>query len=89
MTLCIKKSHIWEKRNLSTDADSSTDIFVSAGIQKGADSNFFLGGGGLPVVMMYGGRRLCSPATSFAPLGGRIAWEGNNNNTQRTDIATL
>ena len=26
-------------------------------------------GGGLPVIMMYDGRRLCSPGTSFAPLG--------------------
>ena len=26
------------------------------------------GGGRLPVVMMYGGRRLCSPLTSYAPL---------------------
>ena len=32
-----KKSRIRE-----TDADSSIDIFVSAGVQKGADSIFFL-----------------------------------------------
>ena len=31
---------IWETPNLSTDADSSTDIFVFAGIKKEADSIF-------------------------------------------------
>ena len=34
-------SHIWETPNLSTDADSSTDIFVSAGVKKGLIA-FFL-----------------------------------------------
>ena len=38
---CPKKSRIRETKNLSTDADSSTDIFVSAGVKKGADSNFY------------------------------------------------
>ena len=32
---------IWETKNLSTDPDSGTDIFVSAGVKKGADSYFF------------------------------------------------
>ena len=36
------KFRIRETKNLSTDADSSTDIFVFAGVKKGADSNFFL-----------------------------------------------
>ena len=35
-----KKSRIRETPNLSTDADSSTDIFVSAGVKKGADMIF-------------------------------------------------
>ena len=39
---CQKKSRIWETQNLSTDADSSTNIFVSAGVQKGANSIIFL-----------------------------------------------
>ena len=39
--MLIKKSHIRETPNLSTDADSSTNIFVSAGIKKGADSILF------------------------------------------------
>ena len=34
------KSRIRETLNLSTNADSSTDIFVSAGVKKGADINF-------------------------------------------------
>ena len=34
-----KKSRILETPNLLTDADSSIDIFVSAGVEKGADSN--------------------------------------------------
>ena len=33
--------------------DSSTYIFVSAGVKKGTDSYFYGGGGRLPVVMMY------------------------------------
>ena len=33
-----KKSRTRETPNLSTDADSSTNIFVSAGVKKGADS---------------------------------------------------
>ena len=37
----LKKSGIQETLNLSTDADSSTDIFVSAGVKKGADSICF------------------------------------------------
>ena len=37
-----KKSCIRETPKLSTDADSSTDIFVSAGVKKGADSNFLV-----------------------------------------------
>ena len=37
-----QKSRTRETLNLSTDADSSTDIFVSAAVQKGADSIFFL-----------------------------------------------
>ena len=36
-----KKSRIRETTNLSTNADSSTNIFVFAGVKKGADS-FFL-----------------------------------------------
>ena len=36
------KSRIRETPNLSTDADSSTNILVSAGIKKGADSIFVL-----------------------------------------------
>ena len=36
-----KKSRIRETKNVSTDADSSTNIFVSAGVKKGADSIFF------------------------------------------------
>ena len=35
-----KKFRIRDTPNLLTDADSSTDIFVSAGVKKGADSNF-------------------------------------------------
>ena len=35
-----KKSCTQETPNLSTDADSSTDIFISAGVKKGADSLF-------------------------------------------------
>ena len=35
------RSRIRETPNLLTDADSSTNIFVSAGIKKGADSFFF------------------------------------------------
>ena len=35
-----KKSRIRETENLTTDADSSTDVFVSAGFKKGADRNF-------------------------------------------------
>ena len=34
------KSHIWETPNLLTEADSSTNIFVSAGVKKGAHSIF-------------------------------------------------
>ena len=34
-----KKSRIRETPNLSIDADSSTNIFVSPGFKKGADSN--------------------------------------------------
>ena len=37
-----KKSRIWETPNLLTDADSSTNIFFSAGVEKGADSYFWL-----------------------------------------------
>ena len=37
----LKKSRIRELPNLLTDAESSTNIFVSAGIKKGADSMFF------------------------------------------------
>ena len=40
-----EKSRLRETRNLSNDADSITDIFVSAGVKKGANSIFFLGGG--------------------------------------------
>ena len=36
----IEKSPIRETPNLSTDADSITDIFVSGGVEKGADSIF-------------------------------------------------
>ena len=53
ISLYIKKSRIQETPNLSTDVDSITNIFVSAGVRKGADRNFFWGGGRLPVVMMY------------------------------------
>ena len=35
-----QKSRLWETPNLSTDADSSTNTFVSAGVKKGADSTF-------------------------------------------------
>ena len=35
-----KKSRIRETPNLSTDADSNTNIFVSAGIKKGANKIF-------------------------------------------------
>ena len=38
---CIKKSRIRETPNLSTDGDSSIDVFVSTGVKKGADSIFF------------------------------------------------
>ena len=38
-----EKSHIRATQNISTNANSSTDIFVSAGVKKGAHSNF-LGG---------------------------------------------
>ena len=38
----MKKSRIRETPNLSTDADSKTNIFVSAGVQEGADSVLFL-----------------------------------------------
>ena len=31
-----KKSRIQDTKNISTDADSSTNIFVSAGVKKGA-----------------------------------------------------
>jgi hypothetical protein len=37
-----EKTRIRETPNLLTDADSSTDIFVSAGVKKGADCIFFL-----------------------------------------------
>ena len=37
----LKKSRIRETQNLLSDADSRTNIFVSAGVKKGAD-NFFL-----------------------------------------------
>ena len=37
----LKKSRIRETRNLSTDADSSTNIFASAGVKKGTDIIFF------------------------------------------------
>ena len=33
-----KKSRKWETPNLSTNADSSTNFFVSAGVKKGADT---------------------------------------------------
>ena len=36
-----KESRIQETMNLLNDADSSTNIFVSAGVKKGADSIFF------------------------------------------------
>ena len=36
-----KKSRIRETPNLSTNAYSSTNIFVFAGVKKGADTNFF------------------------------------------------
>ena len=36
-----KKSRIRETPSFSTDEDSSTNIFVSAGVKKGADSKFF------------------------------------------------
>ena len=35
-----RKSRKRETLNLSTNADSSTNIFVSAGVKKGADSIF-------------------------------------------------
>ena len=35
-----KKIRIRETQNLSTDADSITNIFVSAGVEEGAESNF-------------------------------------------------
>ena len=40
-TFLDQKSCTQETPNLSTDADSSTNIFVSAGIKEGADSIFF------------------------------------------------
>ena len=59
----IKKSRIRETPNLLTDADSSTDIFVTAGVKKGADRIFFFCQkmfrlpmprcSPMPVVMMY------------------------------------
>ena len=53
-----KKSRLRETSNLSTDADSSTTIFVSAGVKKGAHNTYFLpkffggfgGGGGSPPI---------------------------------------
>ena len=36
-----EKSRIRETPNLLTDADSSTNIFVSAGVKKGTNSIFF------------------------------------------------
>ena len=36
-----KKTCIWETPNFSTDADSSTDIFVSVGVKKRATVIFF------------------------------------------------
>ena len=53
----IKKSCIRATPNHLTDADSSTDIYVSAGVKKGADSIFFgpspfpAGGGGVAAVV--------------------------------------
>ena len=38
----LKKSGIRDTMNLLTDADSNTNIFLSAGVKKGADNNFFL-----------------------------------------------
>ena len=37
-----KKSSICETPNLLTNADSSSDIFLSAGVDKGADSTYFV-----------------------------------------------
>ena len=42
LIVTIEKSSIRETLNLSTDEDSSTNIFDSAGVKKGADSIFFL-----------------------------------------------
>ena len=38
--ILFKKSCTQETQNLLTNADSSNDIFVSAGVQKGADGIF-------------------------------------------------
>ena len=51
--LTIEKSRIRETSNLLTDADSSTNVFVSAGVKKGADSTC----------------RALGPARSFHQIG--------------------
>ena len=48
----FKKNRIRKTPNLSTDADSSTDIFVLAGVKKEADSNFFAPPPALGVVIL-------------------------------------
>ena len=40
ITFAIKKSHVQETPNLSTDADSSTGIFVFAVFKKGASKKY-------------------------------------------------
>ena len=46
LVISTDNSSTWDSRtretpNLSTDADSSTDILIFAGVKKGADSIFF------------------------------------------------
>ena len=38
----LEKSRIRETPNILTDVDSSTNIFISAGVKKGADRIFLL-----------------------------------------------
>ena len=45
----FKSSHVRETPNLSTDANSSTNIFVSACVKKEADRIFFEGGGAVGI----------------------------------------
>ena len=57
-----KKSRIWETPTLSTDADSSIDFLVSAGVKKGAVSIFFASPPPLPPKGLFSRCQIVRPS---------------------------